>query len=305
MKNNVTIRIMGNFEQNTQQNDSASIPMIRIQLDGGSGSGNWGHVGRPGKIGGSGKGGGAQNRLQTPSGGFTSRAQAEKENRQGGKNSKGPGSAGGNEISRPKTPLTKEQGMKRMKSITSKMGDISTYTERFIPADPNWPDGKYSGAFFEVLGYNNLPKVVSEKEFDQIKSPFPIQYRGVKSGQQVQDFMFGKRYVGGGANGAGTNTTSNTRVADRYAKGSNLLVMKLSNDARVIKDTELKEYVGAYINNTEFSGSKGILQYVSSDPGAIAASLGYDAIEDTGAGWLNVMNRLKLVVKQNGGQVNG
>lgn len=178
MKNNVTIRIMGNFEQNTQQNDSASIPMIRIQLDGGSGSGNWGHVGRPGKIGGSGKGGGAQNRLQTPSGGFTSRAQAEKENRHGGKNSKGPGSAGGNEISRPKTPLTKEQGMKRIKSITSKMGDISTYTERFIPADPNWPDGKYSGAFFEVLGYNNLPKVVSEKEFDQIKSPFPIQYRG-------------------------------------------------------------------------------------------------------------------------------
>lgn len=81
--------------------------------------------------------------------------------------------------------------------------------------------------------------------------------------------------------------------------------MKLSNDARVIKDTELKEYVGAYINNTEFSGSKGILQYVSSDPGAIAASLGYDAIEDTGAGWLNVMNRSKLVVKQNGGQVNG
>lgn len=40
--------------------------------DGGPGSGNWGHAGRPGSKGGSGKGGGAHNRQKTESGGYTS-----------------------------------------------------------------------------------------------------------------------------------------------------------------------------------------------------------------------------------------
>lgn len=62
-------------------------------VDGGPGSGNWGHEGRPGKVGGSGKGGGIANRLSTPSGGFTSRSQAEKENRQRNKSLSG-GSTG-------------------------------------------------------------------------------------------------------------------------------------------------------------------------------------------------------------------
>lgn len=48
--------------------------------DGGPGSGNWGHVGRPGHRGGSGSGGGAANRLTMQSGGFTSINNAYKEN---------------------------------------------------------------------------------------------------------------------------------------------------------------------------------------------------------------------------------
>lgn len=72
-----------------------------INQDGGPGSGNWGHAGRPGKLGGSGKGtGGKQHRLSTPSGGFTSRAQAEKENRQRSKASgSSQGSRGGSNSS--------------------------------------------------------------------------------------------------------------------------------------------------------------------------------------------------------------
>lgn len=48
--------------------------------DGGPGSGNWGHAGRPGQPGGSAKGGGKRFRLSTPDGGFASLAAAYKEN---------------------------------------------------------------------------------------------------------------------------------------------------------------------------------------------------------------------------------
>lgn len=49
-------------------------------LDGGAGSGNWGHAGRPGKRGGSGKGGGTSYRLSTPDGGYAGLSSAYKEN---------------------------------------------------------------------------------------------------------------------------------------------------------------------------------------------------------------------------------
>lgn len=50
------------------------------RLDGGPGSGNWGHVGRPGKRGGSGEGGGKAYRLTTWEGGYISLTGAYKEN---------------------------------------------------------------------------------------------------------------------------------------------------------------------------------------------------------------------------------
>ena len=49
-------------------------------LDGGAGSGNWGHSGRPGYRGGSGAGGGVAYRLTTPSGEYTGLVGAYKEN---------------------------------------------------------------------------------------------------------------------------------------------------------------------------------------------------------------------------------
>ena len=43
-----------------------------IRKDGGPGSGNWGHAGRPGEIGGSEEGGGVHNRMNEKNGGYTS-----------------------------------------------------------------------------------------------------------------------------------------------------------------------------------------------------------------------------------------
>lgn len=42
------------------------------RMDGGEGSGNWGHEGRPGEVGGSAEGGGVHNRMNEKGGGFTS-----------------------------------------------------------------------------------------------------------------------------------------------------------------------------------------------------------------------------------------
>lgn len=53
--------------------------------DGGPGSGNWGHAGVPGKVGGSASGGGTQNRQGSKKEGFTSEAKKEaKEKKSGG-----------------------------------------------------------------------------------------------------------------------------------------------------------------------------------------------------------------------------
>lgn len=51
---------------------------IVIQMDGGPGSGNWGHTGRPGKRGGSSGGGGKANRIGTKESGFSSNAKEKK-----------------------------------------------------------------------------------------------------------------------------------------------------------------------------------------------------------------------------------
>ena len=189
--------------------------------------------------------------------------------------------------------------MERMKSVSEGMGDLSLYSEHFITADPEWKKAEYCGAFYDAIGYNNLPKVVSETDFAEITSKYPIQYRGVQSRQQVEDFMFGRRYIGGGANGIGNNVSSDVETARSYAEKDNILTMKLSSDAKVIKDTDLIEFVRAY--RGAFSKESGVLGFAAADPGTIAASLGYDAIEDTSTGWLNILNRSKVIVKRNGG----
>lgn len=278
--------------QGAGRNDSASLslPLIRIRLDGGSGSGDWGHAGRPGKVGGSGGGGGKGNRTGTKETGFSSEAKkkAEEKKRSGGV---------------PKGTFTKENGMERMKRIADDIGESSERTGNFVTADPEWKKAECSGAFYDSIGYNKLPRVASETEFDEMESDFPTLYRGVESKQQVDDFMHGKRYIGGGANGTGTNVSPDAGTAKNYSENGNIITMKLANDAKVIKDTELIGFVQEYRKG--FSEEKGVLRHIASDPGVVAASLGYDAIEDTSTGWLNVMNRSKVVVKEIGDEKHG
>ena len=54
------------------QDDAASIVSFSKEYDGGPGSGNWGHEGRKGEVGGSKKGGGVHNRQGTAGSGYSS-----------------------------------------------------------------------------------------------------------------------------------------------------------------------------------------------------------------------------------------
>ena len=84
-------------------------------LDGGPGSGHWGHSGRPGEVGGSAEGGGVAFRLTTPSGGFTGLSGAYKENV---KRSKGQSSEQNNkEKSHKITPAQRAKLKKATKTI--------------------------------------------------------------------------------------------------------------------------------------------------------------------------------------------
>lgn len=81
------------YAENEFKGDSSDLVAAQKwymeRLDGGPGSGNWGHSGRPGVRGGSGAGGGAAYRLTTPTGGYTGLVGAYKENVARSKNGNG------------------------------------------------------------------------------------------------------------------------------------------------------------------------------------------------------------------------
>lgn len=81
------------YAENEFKGDSSDLVAAQKwymeRLDGGPGSGNWGHSGRPGIRGGSGAGGGAAYRLTTPTGGYTGLVGAYKENVARSKNGNG------------------------------------------------------------------------------------------------------------------------------------------------------------------------------------------------------------------------
>lgn len=67
-----TLKALGNRYQDLQ--DRIRFRLDSQKLDGGAGSGNWGHSGRPGMRGGSMPGGGAKNRYGSKESGFSNRA---------------------------------------------------------------------------------------------------------------------------------------------------------------------------------------------------------------------------------------
>ena len=70
----ISIQGIVNEEWKKAEDNEETIRIQTDNLDGGSGSGNWGHTGTPGKKGGSVAGGGVKHRIKTEDGSYTSEA---------------------------------------------------------------------------------------------------------------------------------------------------------------------------------------------------------------------------------------
>lgn len=218
---------------------------LPVAEDGGPGSGNFGHEGRPGQLGGSSMGTGG----------------------------------GVNTIMEVAAKIPKPQ----------------------IEAPEDKPE-KIAKPFLEKIGYGGKPAVLSSDDFAAVGSDYPVQYRGIDSPDAFDKITGEEFFIGRGANGVGANTTPDRGTAEDFAgEGGGVVEIKLDKSAKVISDKELMEKMRDFRGAKPPDGIDGVVfRYLTSDPGCIAASLGYDAISDSATGWLNIVNRGKMIVKKQG-----
>ena len=218
---------------------------LPVAEDGGPGSGNFGHEGRPGQLGGSsmGTGGGVDTIMEVAA-----------------------------KIPKPQ-----------------------------IEAPEDKPE-KIAKPFLEKIGYGGKPTVLSSDDFAAVGSDYPVQYRGIDSPDAFDKITGEEFFIGRGANGVGANTTPDRGTAEEFAgEGGGVVEIKLDKSAKVISDKELMEKMRDFRGAKPPDGIDGVVfRYLTSDPGCIAASLGYDAISDSATGWLNIVNRGKMIVKKQG-----
>ncbi len=154
--------------------------------------------------------------------------------------------------------------------------------------------------FLEKIGFGGKPSVLSDNDFDSAESYYPVQYRGIDFEDGYDKFVGDDFFVGSGANGSGTNTTPNLKTAQKFAGDNGKVIeIKLDKSAKVITDTELIKKMGEFGDAEPNNGIDEMTFYkLANDPGCIAASLGYDAIYDSETKWLNIINRGKMVVRE-------
>ena len=141
-------------------NRFTGVDSAEANTDGGAGSGNWGHAGRPGKVGGSGKGGGVHNRTGTKESGYSSAAK-ERAKEKAAKSVENPSAKNGGSH-----PVA--QGKNIVASYTGS-GDIKSV--------------------IHAQGFDGLPKCVGRKEFDKAveSSNFIAQRTYAATSQEVLD----------------------------------------------------------------------------------------------------------------------
>ena len=170
-----------------------------------------------------------------------------------------------------------------------------------IEAPEDKPE-KIAKPFLEKIGYGGKPTVLSSDDFAAVGSDYPVQYRGIDSPDAFDKITGEEFFIGRGANGVGANTTPDRGTAEEFAgEGGGVVEIKLDKSAKVISDKELMEKMRDFRGAKPPDGIDGVVfRYLTSDPGCIAASLGYDAISDSATGWLNIVNRGKMIVKKQG-----
>ena len=160
------------------------------------------------------------------------------------------------------------------------------------------------------LGYDSLPDVVSESEFEKLSAGKAVLYRGVKPNRDksaveiANEFKYGELWTGdsGGAiYGNGVYFTRTEAAAKDYMeKNGKIITALLKDNARV---ADYREIAAEYweVRNRVERGT--VVSDILNDCGQYAAIKGYDAISiDRVFGsrhdYILVLNRGKCIVKE-------
>lgn len=162
------------------------------------------------------------------------------------------------------------------------------------------------------LGYDALPQVLPQNEFEKEIDDRQLLYRGVSGAtdknvkEMVDAFKYGRFYAGRGVYGNGTYTDSNIEVAKIYTRNSEsgkIMEMYLDKDAKIADYKELfieYEKTGIPAKMAQFKELKDHEELLN-NLGAYASIKGYDAIALNGfqgKTHVLILNRGKVIVKE-------
>ena len=151
-----------------------------VQLDGGAGSGNWGHKGVPGQLGGSAPGGGSRNRKGTLESGYTSEAKERARAKDKDKVSVTGGSSSGSsgsESSGAKTIHINKKGAATPAELGWNKSEYKKVEAKYMREhgiEHTWDISLHPGAEREIADEysKSLPRHVETKDSDYIISSF-------------------------------------------------------------------------------------------------------------------------------------
>lgn len=292
-------------------------------MDGGPGSGNWGHSGRPGKIGGSCGGGGKEHRQGTKEKGFTSEAKKKSEENATSKSS----SAGNSSGKAGKSNTGKSTGVESKKTESNgidvkSVSRITRSRERDEWANIDEDDriaylddareehsdysftrnGTLANAIASEENMNQPPTSLSGKDFEAYvkESGSKVIYRGVQNFEDDEGDILAtgkdirKEFAsasdstyGGGNYGSGYHFADDKSYAQGFARkseGGELLECALKPGAYIMKHSEWEAL------------PQSMKSKYDNDEGLYALTHGYDGITSN-TGVTNIVNRGALVYK--------
>lgn len=250
---------------------------VKFRYKGSSSSGNRGHAGRPGKVGGS------MPKGNVPTAGYVA--------------------------AKHKTDVTDLPSHAEYKD---KLEQLAPSAWELSQNDLSRSVQPFVEGIFHDQGFDGKAEVVDKTELDARIAKGDIElFRGVEakvlpelgkgirdadykkqvlqgSRQHADEFRDGKLFIGGGVTGSGTYTTQNRSYASGYA-GDNGVIMRMAlrKDAKVISASDARKLPHKNVPSAAVWGW---------DDGLIAAAAGYDAIKMNNM--YLVLNRTALIIQR-------
>ena len=182
-----------------------------------------------------------------------------------------------------------------------------------LSQDDNDRNDPYLADIIRQQGFDGLPESVSAEEYQALVDAGKIVplFRGIdgeKSVQHVEQYRSGPLFVGEGIIGNGTYAARDRDRALKYASGpEGVLELGIRADAHTVDLYELldmttdwrKKMRKVHLDYSDDDPEPYVVDHLFSDPGRLAAMLGYDAISDGGI--FVILNRTATVVIKKGG----